>query len=42
MIGRTWLTVEGERHVDAGGVLHRRARRAEAAVSVGVGRGVRE
>jgi hypothetical protein len=31
----SWLTVEGDRHVGAAGVLHRRGGRAAVAVSVG-------
>ena len=36
----SWLTVEGDRHVGAAGVLHRRGGRAAVAVSVGVAGGV--
>jgi hypothetical protein len=36
----SWLTVEGDRHVSAAGVLHRRGGRAAVAVSVGVTGGV--
>jgi hypothetical protein len=36
----SWLTVEGNRHVGAAGVLHRRGGRVAVAVSVGVAGGV--
>ena len=36
----SWLAVEGDRHVGAAGVLHRRGGRAAVAVSVGVAVGV--
>jgi len=36
----SWLTVEGDCHVGAAGVLHRRGGRAAVAVSVGVAGGV--
>jgi hypothetical protein len=36
----SWLTVEGDRHVGAAGVLHRRDGRAAVAVRVGVADGV--
>jgi hypothetical protein len=38
----SWLTVEGDRHVGAAGVLHRRGGRAAVAVRVGVAGGVPE
>ena len=40
LLRSSWLTVEGDRHVGAAGVLHRRGRRAVVAVSVGVAVGV--
>jgi hypothetical protein len=36
----SWLTVDGDRHVGAAGVLHRRGGRAAVAVRVGVAGGV--
>jgi len=40
LLTSSWLTVEGDRHVDAAGVLHRRGGREVVAVSVGVAGGV--
>jgi hypothetical protein len=40
LLRSSWLTVEGDRHVGAAGVLHRRGGRAVVAVRVGVAGGV--
>ena len=40
LLGVSWLTVEGDLHVGAAGVLHRRGGLAAVAVSVGAARGV--
>jgi hypothetical protein len=40
LLRSSWLTVEGDRHVGAAGVLHRRGGWAAVAVRVGVAGGV--